>query len=320
MLGAHLGPHCWPAAIRMIESGRPADGRDLHPPAAAGRLPEGPRPGGQRQGVGEGLPDPLSALGRSDDAAEAGVGRHQLEDDQDPGRGPGVRRPARRDPVPAGRAAVRAAAHTALARGPGPAVRRFAGAARGAERALGPRGRGDRRGLDAPGADAGARDRRARSLRTPRAVRRDRRDGRGQGRPRPSTRVWCRWSASGSHCRSARPGRGRVSWRPGATALAGLAPAGSRSCSWRTSRSGPSASSGRPATRRSRSVMRVVDRVRRRHRRAGRRPRAALRGQRRPRQRPSCSPTRTPTGCSSAGPRGRPTVRRPARGSGPDQG
>ncbi len=22
MLGAHLGPHCWPAAIRMIESGR----------------------------------------------------------------------------------------------------------------------------------------------------------------------------------------------------------------------------------------------------------------------------------------------------------
>jgi threonine dehydrogenase-like Zn-dependent dehydrogenase len=22
VLGAHLGPHCWPAAIRMIESGR----------------------------------------------------------------------------------------------------------------------------------------------------------------------------------------------------------------------------------------------------------------------------------------------------------
>ena len=22
MLGAHLGPHCWPAAIKMIESGR----------------------------------------------------------------------------------------------------------------------------------------------------------------------------------------------------------------------------------------------------------------------------------------------------------
>ena len=45
VLGAHLGPHCWPAAIRMIESGRAADGPDLHPPAAAGRLPARPRPG-----------------------------------------------------------------------------------------------------------------------------------------------------------------------------------------------------------------------------------------------------------------------------------
>ncbi len=57
--GAHLGPHCWPAAIRMIESGPAADGQDLHPPAAARRLPEGPRPGGQRQGVDQGLADPL---------------------------------------------------------------------------------------------------------------------------------------------------------------------------------------------------------------------------------------------------------------------
>ena len=59
VLGAHLGPHCWPAAIRMIESGRSADGQDLHPPAPAGGVPEGTRPGRQRQGVGQGVADPL---------------------------------------------------------------------------------------------------------------------------------------------------------------------------------------------------------------------------------------------------------------------
>ena len=35
VLGAHLGPHCWPAAGRMLESGPAAAGRDRHPSAAA---------------------------------------------------------------------------------------------------------------------------------------------------------------------------------------------------------------------------------------------------------------------------------------------
>ena len=40
-----------------------ADGSDLHPPAAAGELPEGPRPGRQRQLVDQGVADPrLSGL------------------------------------------------------------------------------------------------------------------------------------------------------------------------------------------------------------------------------------------------------------------
>ena len=58
VLGAHLGPYCWPAAIRMIESGVLPHGRDLQPPAAAVRVPEGTRPRRQRQGVGQGLLDP----------------------------------------------------------------------------------------------------------------------------------------------------------------------------------------------------------------------------------------------------------------------
>ena len=39
VLGAHLGPHTWPAAIRMLESGILPMDDDLHPPAAAGGLP-----------------------------------------------------------------------------------------------------------------------------------------------------------------------------------------------------------------------------------------------------------------------------------------
>ena len=46
MRGAHLGPHCWPAAIRMIESGRlPMDEICTHQLPLA-RVPGGPRPGG----------------------------------------------------------------------------------------------------------------------------------------------------------------------------------------------------------------------------------------------------------------------------------
>ena len=57
--GAHLGPDCWPAAIRMIESGRLPMEQDLHPSAATCRLPEGSGHGRQRQGIDQGLADPL---------------------------------------------------------------------------------------------------------------------------------------------------------------------------------------------------------------------------------------------------------------------
>ena len=43
--GSHLGPYCYPVAIRMIEQGPSADGRDRHPPVAAHRLSEGHRYG-----------------------------------------------------------------------------------------------------------------------------------------------------------------------------------------------------------------------------------------------------------------------------------
>ena len=37
VLGAHLGPYCWPTAIAMIEAGTTATGPDLQPPVAAPR-------------------------------------------------------------------------------------------------------------------------------------------------------------------------------------------------------------------------------------------------------------------------------------------
>ena len=47
MRGAHLGPHCWPAAIRMIESGvLPMDKICTHQLPLA-RVPEGSGPGRQ---------------------------------------------------------------------------------------------------------------------------------------------------------------------------------------------------------------------------------------------------------------------------------
>ena len=41
VLGAHLGPYCWPAAIRMLESGVLPMDKIVHPPAAAGAVPGG---------------------------------------------------------------------------------------------------------------------------------------------------------------------------------------------------------------------------------------------------------------------------------------
>ena len=35
VLGAHLGPNCWPAAIKIIESGVLPHRRDLHAPVRA---------------------------------------------------------------------------------------------------------------------------------------------------------------------------------------------------------------------------------------------------------------------------------------------
>ena len=55
--GAHLGPDCWPAAIRMIESGwLPMDRICTHQLPLA-ELPEGSGNGRQRQGLDQGLTD-----------------------------------------------------------------------------------------------------------------------------------------------------------------------------------------------------------------------------------------------------------------------
>jgi hypothetical protein len=74
VLGSHLGPNCWPAAIRMIESGMlPMDKICTH------QLPlaefQRPRPGCQRHGVGQGLPHPLigpSGAGKAVDGQPRG--------------------------------------------------------------------------------------------------------------------------------------------------------------------------------------------------------------------------------------------------------
>ncbi len=58
VLGAHLGPYCWPAGDQDDRVRRAADGQDLHAPTAAVRIPEGSGPRRQRHGIGEGLPDP----------------------------------------------------------------------------------------------------------------------------------------------------------------------------------------------------------------------------------------------------------------------
>ena len=63
--GAHLGPHCWPAAIRMIESGRlPMDGICTHQLPLA-QLPGGPGPGRRRGQVDQGVADPVSPRQRT---------------------------------------------------------------------------------------------------------------------------------------------------------------------------------------------------------------------------------------------------------------
>ena len=87
--GAHLGPDCWPAAIRMIESGRlPMDRICTHQLPLAD-FQKGLDMVGERQGVDQGLADSVgrracvkSRMSSHDLAAESPlVGRHQLEDE-----------------------------------------------------------------------------------------------------------------------------------------------------------------------------------------------------------------------------------------------
>ena len=59
VLGAHLGPAHLAGGGSDAGVEDPPDGQDLHPPAAARRVPEGPGPRGQREGVGEGFTHPL---------------------------------------------------------------------------------------------------------------------------------------------------------------------------------------------------------------------------------------------------------------------
>jgi threonine dehydrogenase-like Zn-dependent dehydrogenase len=64
VLGAHLGPHCWPGChpddrVRVL-----ADGQDLHPSATAHGVSEGPGSGGERYRVGQGIPHPVISYGQ----------------------------------------------------------------------------------------------------------------------------------------------------------------------------------------------------------------------------------------------------------------
>ena len=52
--GSHLGPYCYPVAIKMLVRGAPADGSYRHARAAARRFPEGHRPREVRREIDQG--------------------------------------------------------------------------------------------------------------------------------------------------------------------------------------------------------------------------------------------------------------------------
>ena len=105
---AHLAGRGPDARVR-----RAADGQDLHPPAPARRLPAGSGSGGQRQGVGEGVAHPVSAIGRSIDPADRPVWiGTSWKMTKTLARGPGLRRPGRGRANTGWGGAVRAPART----------------------------------------------------------------------------------------------------------------------------------------------------------------------------------------------------------------
>ncbi len=64
VLGAHLGPVLLAGRDQDDRVGGAAHGSDLHPSTPADRLPEGAGSGGQRQGIGQGLPDSRMSEGQ----------------------------------------------------------------------------------------------------------------------------------------------------------------------------------------------------------------------------------------------------------------
>ena len=96
VLGAHLGPHTWPAAVRMLESGiLPMDEICTHQLPLAD-FQHGLDLVGQRQGVGQGVAHPVSAIGRSIDPADRPVWiGTSWKMTKTLAAGPGLRRPGR---------------------------------------------------------------------------------------------------------------------------------------------------------------------------------------------------------------------------------